>query len=213
MRRTTPSPDPVTHLIGKRLPALRQGMSQEELGRRMSALGCEGWGRTSVQKLENGRRGSLSVRELLALALVFGVPPVLLVADPRTVDRVPVAAGVDLDAWTVLLWLTGEMTLVVGDDAVSPPQLEADQFAERWHHAAHAVRALENHEAMRQRYGVPTSPDLAQRVDEVSEALARQLADALTELTKSRPRSLPALPAEVLAAAQRAGVDLPGQDG
>lgn len=108
-----PNPEPITALLGRRVFELRRssGWSQEELGQHIASLGLPGWGRTAVAKLENGSRKAVSVQELLALALVFGVPPVILVADPRQPGTVPVAAGLDVDPWDALAWLTGTATL------------------------------------------------------------------------------------------------------
>lgn len=99
--------------MGRRVFELRKaaGWNQAELGEHVASLGLSGWGRTAVAKLESGSRKSVSVQELLALALVFGVPPVILVADPRQPGTVPVAAGLDVEQWDALAWLTGTATL------------------------------------------------------------------------------------------------------
>jgi hypothetical protein len=50
------------------------------------------------------------VQELLALALVFDVPPVLLIADPREQKKlgdIPITKHLSGDQWAVLLWLVG----------------------------------------------------------------------------------------------------------
>jgi transcriptional regulator with XRE-family HTH domain len=102
------TPDPITRLIGQRVLERRKatGMSQTALGERMTERGSP-WSRTSVAKLEAGKRGGVTVQELLALALVFGVPPVALIADPRDPGNVPVATDTEVDQWTALLWLIG----------------------------------------------------------------------------------------------------------
>lgn len=65
------------------------------------------WSRTSVAKLEGGKRAAITAQELLALALVFDLPPVLLLADPRADESMPLADGTLIDAWAGLLWLSG----------------------------------------------------------------------------------------------------------
>jgi transcriptional regulator with XRE-family HTH domain len=105
------APDPITRLIGQRVLERRKaaGMSQTALGERMTEQGSP-WSRTSVAKLEAGKRGAVTVQELLALALVFDVPPVLLIADPREQEKlgdVPIAKDLVGDQWGVLLWLVG----------------------------------------------------------------------------------------------------------
>lgn len=106
-------------------------MSQEELGRRMSALGREGWGRTTVQKLENDRRGSLTAQELLDLALVLGMPPVLLVADPRTGAAVPVGPARSMSAEDALGWLIG-VDSVAAEGAAAATSPEHAAFLAAW---------------------------------------------------------------------------------
>lgn len=102
------TPDPITRLIGERVLQRRKasGMSQTVLGERMTERGSP-WSRTSVAKLEAGKRGGITVQELLALSLVFEVPPVALIADPRQPGDVPIAADSEVDQWSALLWLIG----------------------------------------------------------------------------------------------------------
>lgn len=69
------------------------------------------WNRTTVAKLETGRRESISVRELLALAVVLDVPPVWLLADPKQDGLVAIAEGLEVEPWSALLWLTGTQPL------------------------------------------------------------------------------------------------------
>jgi transcriptional regulator with XRE-family HTH domain len=55
----------------------RRGLSAAQLAERLQQVGLD-WDRNIVANLENGRRASLSVDELLALALVLDVAPVHL---------------------------------------------------------------------------------------------------------------------------------------
>lgn len=94
-------------------------MSQAELAEAMVERGIP-WKRATVVNLEKrgaGSRGatagrySITVQELLALALVLDVPPIMLLADPRHTDRVPVAQDMDVSTWDALLWLSGSGTI------------------------------------------------------------------------------------------------------
>ena len=67
----------------------------------------DGWSRTVVVKLEGNQRETVSVGDLLALAEVLDVPPVLLIADPRQPDEIPVSKTSTMDPWDALLWLIG----------------------------------------------------------------------------------------------------------
>jgi transcriptional regulator with XRE-family HTH domain len=55
----------------------RRGLSAAQLAERLQQVGLD-WDRSIVANLENGRRASLGVDELLALALVLDVAPVHL---------------------------------------------------------------------------------------------------------------------------------------
>lgn len=109
---THPSPEPVAVAVAARVRDLRKsvGMTQTELAERMTELGAD-WGRTTVAKLEAGRRESVSVGELLALALLFDIPPISLIADPMHDELVPVAEGMEVGSWEALLWMCGAGTL------------------------------------------------------------------------------------------------------
>jgi transcriptional regulator with XRE-family HTH domain len=118
-----PSAEPITAVIAERVRDLRDkaGLSQEELAEKMRALGPK-WKRSTVVNLEtraSGSRGkgagrdAVTVQELLALAIALDVPPVLLLADPRSTEEVPVADGITLGVWEALLWL-------VGTDSITP---------------------------------------------------------------------------------------------
>lgn len=104
--------EPMTDHIRARVRKLRKatGMSQAELAEKVTDHGLD-WGRTTVAKLEAGGRKAITVQELFILALVFDVPPALLLADPREPDQVPITANKRVDAWQVLLWLVGIVNL------------------------------------------------------------------------------------------------------
>ncbi|MDN5855950.1 MAG: helix-turn-helix domain-containing protein [Actinomycetia bacterium] len=107
----------VTAQIAARVKAARdaRGISGAALVELMREYGIT-WDRTAVAKLETGKRGAVSVEELLALALALDVPPITLIADPRPVGDVPVGdvqitPNLTADAWEALLWLTGSGTI------------------------------------------------------------------------------------------------------
>lgn len=59
----------------------RRGWSAQKLAEEMAGVGVP-WERMVVTKLENGRRASLTVEELLALAYVLDVAPLHLLVPP-----------------------------------------------------------------------------------------------------------------------------------
>lgn len=98
----------MTRVVADRVTQLRKasGYSQAQLGERMAEL-RPGWSRSTVVKLENYNREGVSVGDLLSLALALDVPPIMLIADPRHTETVPVADGLTVDVWDALLWLAG----------------------------------------------------------------------------------------------------------
>lgn len=79
--------DEPTKVIAARVRALRErrGWSGDVLARAMRAAGIP-WERVVVAKLETGRRASVTVTELLALAYVLNVAPVHLIVPPDEPD-------------------------------------------------------------------------------------------------------------------------------
>jgi transcriptional regulator with XRE-family HTH domain len=67
-------------VIAGRMREMRKarGWSADRLARELTTRTGVKWARMVVTKLENGRRQTVSVEELLALALVFRVAPVEL---------------------------------------------------------------------------------------------------------------------------------------
>jgi hypothetical protein len=70
-----------TAVIAARVRELRGARSADWLAREMQRQGI-GWTRLVVTKLETGRRQSVSVEELLALAAVLDVSPLHLLVPP-----------------------------------------------------------------------------------------------------------------------------------
>lgn len=129
----TPAPARPTSVIAARVRSLRQrhGWSADQLAERMTAAGVP-WSRIIVTKLETGRRPSVSVEEMLALALVLGVAPVHLVV-PTTGDEADpyeVAPGRPVAAWEAREWIRGRMPLQqLGQDArVYFSEVPAEEF-------------------------------------------------------------------------------------
>ncbi len=79
MEHTPEAWDPVD-TVRRRVKELRgrKDWTGAELGKRLTELGVP-WDRSIVANFENGRRRTVSVQELFALALVFDVAPVHLV--------------------------------------------------------------------------------------------------------------------------------------
>ncbi len=203
--QTQQAVDPITAVIARRVSDLRQvqGINQTELAQRMTELGTA-WSRTTVQKLENGKRSAVSVQELLALALVFDVPPVLLIADPRQPGSAPVARCLDVDQWEALMWLIGTGTI---DNANSGRTFSAGSWlihagwtvVEALADLRHVERAMDPEESRR-------------RTDTNHRNALERMRNAL-ERIEAQGAAPPQLPERVLKRAAELEVELPGLEG
>lgn len=114
----------LSELIGMRVAKFRnaRGWSAHELSEQLRMqLGID-MKRTVLSDLETGTRRSISVAEVIALAYVLGVPPVLLIVplgesgeDYREVEVVP---GIRVSPWNATYWLTGDGPLGQEDEAL-----------------------------------------------------------------------------------------------
>jgi transcriptional regulator with XRE-family HTH domain len=134
-----------TAVVAARMHALRvkRGWSAAELARRMRAAGIP-WERLVVTKLETGRRASVSVAEMFALAAVLNCPPVMLMtADERDeADYQPgrvnlnyqVTPTVTSDMGSVRAWIRGVGSLLDDDD---PREFYAELPRGEYFHPGH----------------------------------------------------------------------------
>jgi transcriptional regulator with XRE-family HTH domain len=108
------APASLTAVIAQRVKTLRSGarLSGSALAAAMNKQGVS-WNRTTVAKLETGRRESVTVRELFTLALVLEVPITALLVDPAA-ESITVAAGHEHHPVDALLWLIAERPLQPG---------------------------------------------------------------------------------------------------
>lgn len=108
----------ITAVIASRVRYLRkeQLLSGPALAKRLVGLGLR-WNRTTVAKFETGLRGSITVQELLALALALDVPPIWLLVDPTQDHGAPLGPDPDdnLNPWLALMWVMGRQSLSPGN--------------------------------------------------------------------------------------------------
>lgn len=198
--------DPMTRVLARRVFALRKGagMNQGELGARMAEL-RPNWSRSTVVKLENYKREAVGVADLLALAVVLDVPPVWLLADPRSSEPVPVTTGVELDPWSALLWMVGREPL---DDVPGSRFAEARSALVELQRLAQGLAAIRSTEDSRAGGGGLPEEDRPAEDERLIEALQRPL-----ELLTSWGYPTPPIPERVTARAAELGVKLPGVEG
>jgi hypothetical protein len=106
--------------IGDDGPRLTDPMTLQQLSDR-----CKGFGypiaRSVLSKLEKGHRHSVSVDEVLVLAMALGVPPVLLLFPLGRADTVEVLPGREVDPWGACEWFIGNSEDPADPNA--PPQM------------------------------------------------------------------------------------------
>ena len=201
----------MTTVIAARVKTLRKRarLSGPALAAAMKERGFA-WNRTTVAKLETGHRESVSVPELLALAVILGVPPVWLLADPQAGTPVPLAQGIVVDPWRALLWMTGNQPLEEpGGDAWTKAQYVLRTLAE-------LAKLLENYHLLQGMLAgdVVVGSDPAESKRDWEAAETRTLQSIADRLGQLRAHDLPApqLPPEVLKHAAELGIKLPGQE-
>ena len=204
----------MTRVIAGHVAALRKErrLSGAALSRRVRDLGVKSWTDSTISKLETGRRESVGVTELFALALALDVSPLLLLADPRTDAKVPVgreefteeAPGrdIELDAWTALLWMCG---MARPDRKVS-----ATTYGHRSELVLDGLRFAERVEMLMPLLGDGLNlPEM----DDARDAWTRQLLESVAASLHHFERQgtpLPAVPTRIVRAALQLGIELPG---
>lgn len=88
--------------------------------------------RPVLSNLENGYRRTVTVAEVLAIARVLGVPPLLLVAPVGTDEKIEILPGVKIDTWSAARWFTGEAPFP--GDSVLAQRSNLDALALYRHH-------------------------------------------------------------------------------
>ncbi|MFD5724691.1 helix-turn-helix domain-containing protein [Streptomyces sp. NPDC058368] len=88
----------------------RRGMSAQELADECARLGSP-IQRSVIANLENGRRASVGVAEVLIFAAALRVPPGLLISPVGQVPAVEYLPGQEGDPFAVLQWVAGATTM------------------------------------------------------------------------------------------------------
>ncbi|TGB09775.1 helix-turn-helix transcriptional regulator [Streptomyces sp. MZ04] len=127
MDHTVDAADPVG-TIRARVKELRtrKGWTATELGAQMTAHGIR-WDRSIVANLENGRRATVSVNELLALSRVFDVAPVHLLV-PVVDQPFRITDAEAYPARRVREWFRGESPLPGTDERMFRTEVPLDEL-------------------------------------------------------------------------------------
>lgn len=129
--------------------------------------------RTVLVNLETGRRGNITLSELIVLAAVLKIPPLQLVFPVGHDETVELLPDRREDVWRAAQWFTGEATLAYNEPS--------DSFIALFRqHTRHYTRWLEL--AQRARTGLAASEMLAGEVDREAKRLRAERDEALSKV-------------------------------
>jgi transcriptional regulator with XRE-family HTH domain len=103
----------MTRVIAAQVRRYRKerGLSAQRLADLCAQLGME-ISRSTISDLENGRRDSMSVAELLVLAAALEVPPVELAVPLARQERAEILPGAEIPTWDAGRWFRGDGAMV-----------------------------------------------------------------------------------------------------
>jgi transcriptional regulator with XRE-family HTH domain len=87
------------------------GLTMSQAAQLCADRGLADFTEHSLKNLELGRKSSLAIADLVVLADVLGVPPVLLLYPLGASPSVEVLPGRETSTWDALAWFTGEAPL------------------------------------------------------------------------------------------------------
>jgi transcriptional regulator with XRE-family HTH domain len=191
----------------------RRGLSAQELSERCDRLGNP-IPRNVIANLENDRRHTISVAEMLTFAMALNVPPVLLMYPLGVDSGVEIAPGRGVAPWSAIRWFTGENrphAALLGNE----PEPDTRHGMREWEEAYQVIEMHRRHDALVQQYRFTRDDTLTElrRLAEPSheqraalaraDVVAEQLVKAGEALRRHRRRmnglgyELPRLPADI----------------
>ena len=182
-------PARLTRVIAREIQRHRkaQRMSVQQLSDAAERLGVT-IQRPVLSNLENGRRNTISVAELLVLAQALNVPPLQLVFPAGYTEQVEALPGVEVEPLTAVHWARGQEPLS-GDGAERQKFLGWLYAFEEHEHLVHAL--LDTYRVS----PIPTRGSAEeQELLRARRALERALASERRSL-RADGRTPPALPA------------------
>lgn len=180
--------------VGRNVRRLREAperrWSAQDLAERTAALGYE-IKRPVISNLENGRRGSVTLTDLMVLAQAFGTSPMLLILPLGTEESVDLAPGRPYRTAEAFDWWAGRRPLP-GSDWAPYWSSEGSRLLFYFFHSEHVANILEL-EAELERVAAGGRTDLAERI-EIELAQERQALANAREYLTSKGWVLPELP-------------------
>ncbi len=119
-------------MIAERVKAVRaaRGLTGAQLAQKMTETGLK-WDRSVVANLENGRRSTVSVEELLALAFVLEVAPVHLIVPLDDDGWLAVTPDVSTTNPLARAWIRGAEALPWTDERRFYSEVPESEFTRR----------------------------------------------------------------------------------
>lgn len=126
---SAPTLPEITAILARRVKYLRdkRGWSAERLAEEMTRVGVP-WKRVVVSKLESGRRQSVSLTEVLALAYVFNVGVVHLIVPTDGNDPFPVTPEQFVPPARAREWIRGRHPLPSFDPRIFFSEVPAQEW-------------------------------------------------------------------------------------
>jgi transcriptional regulator with XRE-family HTH domain len=157
-------------------------MSARQLSDACAAAGAS-IHRNVLANLESGRRPYISAAELMVIARVLEIPPVLLLFPLGLEESIEVVPGEEVDPWQALKWFTGEDDWLPNTPTGSeetqgsePVRLfrEHDQFVDDWWVQRRRLEQIAStrHESLR-RFRTEANPDAVD--EQMLELVARNM--------------------------------------
>ncbi|MFG1826744.1 helix-turn-helix domain-containing protein [Microbispora bryophytorum] len=110
-----------SRVVAKRVKEFRQahGWSAQELARRCAEAGMPHLDRSIIANLESGRRAMITIDEVLTLAWVLSVPPLMMFLPLGSTDEIAITPDVAVHPGLALKWVMGEMEPPTSDRKVA----------------------------------------------------------------------------------------------
>jgi transcriptional regulator with XRE-family HTH domain len=186
-------------LTGERVKEIRRrrGWTTAQLAARLAEAGAGHLTEAVLANIETGRRRNgqrrrdVTIDEVLTLAYVLNVPPVLLFIPVGTEDTLAITPTIDMTAWDALPWVSG----------VRPPPASATGEQRReWHAMAQPITAYRD---------LDSSLDVLERSgpapDQINLDMIPFVASAINHLAASG-LPVPALPPVVAEQVRQSGL-------
>jgi transcriptional regulator with XRE-family HTH domain len=186
-------------LAGERVKEIRKrrGWTAAQLAARLAAVGADQLTEAALANIETGRRRNgqrrrdVTIDEILALAYVLNVPPVLLFTPVGTEDTLAITPAIDMTAWDALPWVSGQRP---------PPASATGEQRREWHAMAQPITAYRD---------LDSSLDVLERSgpapDQINLDMIPFVASAINHLAASG-LPVPALPPVVAEQVRQSGL-------